>query len=101
MNKYSIIAVIAIVLVALINLFQPFQKANACNSWDPDYNYATGECDLESGPSGLTERPGKECGIPYYDYNCECWTIKPTGTYATDCKFAVVGYCTPEKCPLF
>ncbi len=96
-NLKTIVLGIFIVSAITINIFQPFKNnvAIACNPWDPDYNILTGECDLP--PSGEAEVTGTACWIWMWDgYEM---VVHYTGTYATDCEWAVVGSCTPISCP--
>jgi len=95
MKKYSIGIFAIIIIFCVINFFQPFQIAKACNVWDPNYNFATGECDLQ--PSGQVEFFGSECHIVYFDEERMVWTWRSTDppTYSRSCIWSVVGQCAP------
>jgi hypothetical protein len=88
---YIIIA--AVVITIAINLYIPFQSAIACDTWDPNYNWATGECDLPpDAPSGERAVEGDAC----YSYSCNGSRMHIGND--VDCEWAVAGECTPSEC---
>lgn len=92
-RKYLTIIAIAIIAVAS-NLALPYNLADACNTWDPDYNWMTGECDLPNPPSGEREEQGRRCYFP----SAPPWAQGEV--YAIDCVFQVPpGDCEEQDCP--
>ncbi len=95
-NLRIIVLGIFIVSAIAINIFQPFKNnvVIACNPWDPNYNFLTGECDLP--PSGEVPETGDECFV--YIYDPDMGLIPVSVGFETICVWAMVGSCTPVSC---
>lgn len=97
-NLKTIVLGIFIISAIAINIFQPFKNnvAIACNPWDPNYNFLTGECDEPDPYTGEAAVPGDLCYITVY------YPTGPEEEYAgydeIDCTWTVAGECTPVSC---
>jgi hypothetical protein len=92
MKKKELYIILTIIVIAIVvNFSLSYQSAMACSMWDPDYNWATGECETPP-PSGERSAEGAAC----YAYRCNGSRAKIG--HDIDCVWAVVGSCTPEKC---
>jgi hypothetical protein len=116
MKTLKMIVILALmILVMIINLNLIFQDNNksdvnllqihnvakadsegGCYPWSPNYNWATGDCDLP--PSGEVPAEGDECHVLIYYPGSDTWNPEPLGTYETICEWAIVGECAPEEC---
>jgi hypothetical protein len=80
--------------LSLTSLMQTAQAGleygGECYPWSPNYNPATGKCDI--APSGAIPEEGGECG--YWDFSENKWVL--LGFHATICTWTVI----PSSCPL-